>query len=80
MRTLPTAAVYSGSFYNHAATVLGRPTFAFLDAGASETRSYCMFLCESAVRIFWFIQLPLITSHIRRHIYQTLLRLAALYR
>ena len=28
-------------------SVLGRPTFAFLDAGASETCSYCMFLCES---------------------------------
>jgi hypothetical protein len=26
-------------------TVLGRPTFSYLDAGASHTRSYCMFLC-----------------------------------
>lgn len=29
-------------------TVLGRPTFSFLDAGASHSRAYCMFLCESA--------------------------------
>ena len=26
-------------------TVLGKPTFTYLDAGASHTRSYCMFLC-----------------------------------
>ena len=28
-------------------TVLGRPTFSYLDAGASHTRSYCMFLCPT---------------------------------